>query len=62
MFHFMDGDQQSRQDQDASCGGRLAGRIMVAEYNLAVQRGDTPQAASVLATMLGQFLSEKFSR
>jgi hypothetical protein len=57
MFHFMD-DQQ--QDQDMSYGDRLVGRIMAAEYNLAVQRGDATQAADALAKILGQFLSARF--
>jgi hypothetical protein len=60
MFHFMDGDQQPQQDQDMPYGDRLVGRIMSAEYNLAVQRGDAPQAADALAKILGQFLSERF--
>lgn len=40
MFHFTGGDQQPLPGQDMACGDRLAGRIMAAEYSLAVQRGD----------------------
>jgi hypothetical protein len=59
MFHFMDGDQPW-QDQDMSCGDRLVGRIMAAEYNLAVQRGDQQQANDALGKLLGMFLNRLF--
>lgn len=38
------------------------GRMMTAQYNLSVQRGDAPQATSVLARMFGQWLANKFAR
>jgi hypothetical protein len=59
MFHFMD-DQQPPQDQDVPCGDRLAGRIMAAEYNLAVQRGDQQRANDALGKLLGMFLDRMF--
>jgi hypothetical protein len=60
MFHFMDDQQGNQQGQDMPYGDRLVGRILSAEYNLAVQRGDAPQAADALAKILGMFLNEKF--
>ena len=61
MFHFLDDQRQgNQQDQDMSYGDRLVGRILSAEYNIAVQRGDAPQAADALAKILGMFLNEKF--
>ena len=58
-MHFL-GDSQQQPDQDA--GDRLVSRIMAAEYNLAVQRGDSRQATSILALLLGQFLSNRESQ
>jgi hypothetical protein len=49
-----------QQDQGLDAGELLAGRIMAAEYNLAVQRGDTRQATQALGLMLGQFLANRF--
>ena len=57
-MHFLSNSQQP--DQDA--GDRLVSRIMAAEYNLAVQRGDSRQATSILALLLGQFLSNRESQ
>jgi hypothetical protein len=50
------------QDDDVTAGDRLVGRIMSAEYNLAVQRNDGLQATDILARMLGQWLSNRFGR
>lgn len=47
------GGQQDR-------GRDVAGRIMAAECSLAVQRGDTRQAAQALGLLLGQFLQNAF--
>jgi hypothetical protein len=59
MFHFPD-DQQPQPDQGA--GDRLVSRIMAAEYNLAMEFGDSGQAAGVLARIVGQFLIDRESR
>lgn len=53
---------QQAQGQDADYGRDLPGRIMASEYNLAVQRGDGPQAAGIFARMLGQWLANRFGR
>jgi hypothetical protein len=53
---------QSGDGSEYSYGDRLAGRIMAAEYNLAVQRNDAPQARNILARMLGQWLSNRYNR
>lgn len=60
-MHFLDnGIQQPQLNQNA--GDRLAGRVMAAQYNLAVQRGDTRQATDILARIVGQFLSDRAGR
>jgi hypothetical protein len=56
-MHFLDGGRQAQRGQGA--GDRLVGRIMAAEYNLAVQRGDLGQATGILAMLAGQFLSQR---
>lgn len=56
-MHFLDDGQQAESGQGA--GDRLVGRIMAAEYNLAVQRGDLGQATGILAMLAGQFLSQR---
>ncbi|MGH3273085.1 MAG: hypothetical protein ACRDNZ_02010 [Streptosporangiaceae bacterium] len=65
MFHFED-DQQSRVwDNDRSDRGPdLAGRIMAAEYNLAVQRQGAVAATpmGILSRILGQWLQERAAR
>jgi hypothetical protein len=56
VFHLLDSSQRDQDD-----GGRdVAGRIMTAEYNLAIQRGDTRQATQALGLILGQFLANRF--
>ena len=58
-------EQFGQQDSAAGAAGaadEMVERIMGAEYNLAVQRGDAPHAAGVLASMFGQFLNRIFSR
>lgn len=59
MFGF---DQQ--QDPYQGDQGRdLSGRIMSAEYNLAVQQRPQPvQAGIILGRMFGQFLANRYSR
>jgi hypothetical protein len=59
-MHFLDNGHQPQPDQGA--GDRLAGRIMAAEYNLAVQRGDSRQAAGILALLAGQLLTDREGR
>lgn len=59
-MHLLDNGQQPQPGQGA--GDRLVGRIMAAEYNLAVQRGDTRQAAGILALIVGQLLTDRESR
>lgn len=56
-----DSDQAGDGNQYAY-GDNMVERIMAAEYNLAVQRNDGPQAMGTLARMLGQFLANRFSR
>jgi hypothetical protein len=58
-MHFLDNGPQPQPRQGT--GDRLAGRIMAAEYNLAVQRGDSRQAASILAVLAGQLLTDRES-
>ena len=52
--------QDDQQDQGMDTGDQLVGRIMSAEYNLDVQRGDRRQASNVLGQMFGQWLTRKF--
>jgi hypothetical protein len=55
----MDNFQYGPQDPNylgPDYGSRLPDRVMAAEYNLAVQRGDGGQAWAVLARMIGTFL------
>jgi hypothetical protein len=59
VFHLPDG-QQPQPDQGA--GDRLVSRIMAAEYNLAVESGDSSQAADILARIVGQFLIDREGR
>lgn len=59
-MHFLDNGQQPQLHEGA--GDRLVSRIMAAEYNLAVQRGDTRQAAGILALLTGQFLTDREGR
>jgi hypothetical protein len=59
-MHFLDDGWQPQPDQ--STGDRLVGRIMAAEYNLAVQRGDTSQATDILARIVGQLLADREGR
>jgi hypothetical protein len=59
-MHFLYNSQQPQQHQ--ASGDRLVGRIMAAEYNLAVQRGDFMQATGVLALLVGQLLTDRESQ
>lgn len=63
MFGMMSNQDD---DQQMSLGEVLAGRIMSAEFNLAVQqpgnRWQQQQAQQTLAVMLGQWLSSRYSR
>jgi hypothetical protein len=59
-MHFLYDGQQPQPNQSA--GDRLAGRIMAAEYNLAVQRGDSRQATGILALLAGQLLTDRESQ
>lgn len=43
--------------EEQTDGSQLVTRIMAAEYNLAVQQHDAPQAAGILASILGRLLS-----
>jgi hypothetical protein len=63
MFHFADDDQQN-QDHGQSAGDRIVGRIMAAEYNLAVQRQGAARATptGILAQILGELLQERAAR
>lgn len=61
MFRFLDSGQCGQRDSDvAQASADRVGRIMAAEYNLAVQQGDTRQAAQALGLLLGQFLANRF--
>ena len=55
-------DNQFGQDSAAQASDDMVGRIMSAEYNLAVQRGDSRTATNALARMFGQWLANRFSR
>lgn len=55
----MDNYQYGPQNPDylgPDYGSRFTDRVMTAEYNLAVQRGDGAQAWVTLAKMIGTFL------
>jgi len=61
--HSIAGDgYQAGDGSDYAYGDRLVGRVMAQEYNLAVQRGDDRQASNVMLRMIGQWLSNRFSR
>jgi hypothetical protein len=61
MFRFLDG-QQPQPDHGA--GDRLVGRVMAAEYSLAVQRQGAASAtpAGILALLAGQLLTDREGR
>ncbi|MGH3401494.1 MAG: hypothetical protein ACRDRJ_03095 [Streptosporangiaceae bacterium] len=61
---FGNGDPFGQQGNNVADTGRdLAGRIQAAQYNLAIQQQRRPvQATSILASMLGQFLANRFGR
>jgi hypothetical protein len=55
MFNLpVDGQQDTGRD--------VGGRILSAQYDLAVQRGDQPLAADALARLIGAALRKIFSR
>lgn len=53
-------DDQQQDQGNQNVGDTLVGRIMSAEYNLAVQRRDPIQAGAVAGQMFGEWLSRKF--
>lgn len=58
------GEQDEQQDQGLNTGDQLVGRIMGAEYNLAVQRQGAASASpmGILASMLGEQLQQRDGR
>lgn len=55
-------EEQGNDGDFAQVSEDRVGRMMTAQYNLAVQRGDATQATGTLARMFGQWLANKFSR
>lgn len=55
-------EQFGQQDSVASASDEMVERIMGAEYNLALQRGDSRTATNALARLFGQWLANRFSR
>lgn len=60
MFGQDDGQQDLDDQLGPDYGDMLTGRIMSAEANLAVQRGDGRRATSIFAQMAGEWLQRRF--
>jgi hypothetical protein len=59
----MFGIEENQQDQGGpgnNVGDQWVGRVMSAEYNLAVQRRDPIQAGAVVGRMFGEWLNRKY--
>lgn len=53
-------NQQNQQGVQENVGDMWVGRVMSAQYNLAVQRRDPIQAGMIAGQMFGEWLNRRF--